>query len=310
MVGTDVAPVLTSREDVPEWVTRCLNCHALLTGRFCANCGQRAVPPHPTARELAGDAIAELSGWDGKLVRTLHALILRPGELTRAVVTGQRARYVSPVRVYLTCSLLYFLFAALAPLPPVEAEFDVGVGVGAGESTPGERALAKAMLNGLGALTPEERADADGEIASQPWIVRPMLRAMAEDFRGVRQRAIAVMPRALFVLIPALAAILMVFHRGKPFPDHLYFAVHLQAFVFLALSLVTLAQSAKSLVVLGLVQLAMGAVILWYAMVAQRRVYGGTWPATALKTTGVGVIYLTLWGTSSMIATLWVSRGA
>ena len=64
MVGPDVAPVLTSGDDVPEWASRCLNCRALLTGRFCANCGQRAVPPHPTARELAGDAIAELSGWE------------------------------------------------------------------------------------------------------------------------------------------------------------------------------------------------------------------------------------------------------
>ena len=64
------------------WQTKCLNCGAQLSGAFCSECGQRAVPSHPTVRELASDAVAELSGWDGRLARTVRLLILRPGQLT------------------------------------------------------------------------------------------------------------------------------------------------------------------------------------------------------------------------------------
>jgi hypothetical protein len=45
-----------------------LNCGSPLTGPFCANCGQRNVPPYPSVRELAVDAFWELSGWDERFV--------------------------------------------------------------------------------------------------------------------------------------------------------------------------------------------------------------------------------------------------
>jgi 16S rRNA U516 pseudouridylate synthase RsuA-like enzyme len=87
----------------------CLNCGATLAGRFCADCGQRDVPPRPTVRELAGDAYGELVGWDGRLARTLALLLRSPGTLIREILDGRRSAYISPVRLYLACSLLYFL---------------------------------------------------------------------------------------------------------------------------------------------------------------------------------------------------------
>src|SRR5687767_11829400 len=93
----------------------CLNCGAALEGRFCSACGQRDVPPYPSVRELALDAATEFSGWDGRLSSTLRALVRRPGLLTLEFLEGRRARYVSPLRLYLSTSLAYFLLAAAAP---------------------------------------------------------------------------------------------------------------------------------------------------------------------------------------------------
>ena len=76
----------------------CLNCGEPLSGPFCSKCGQRAIPAYPTLRELAGDAWQELSGYDGRVVRTFRSLMRRPGALTLEVLEGHRARYVSPVR--------------------------------------------------------------------------------------------------------------------------------------------------------------------------------------------------------------------
>ena len=75
----------------------CLNCGAALRSAFCAECGQRAVPAHPTMSELAGDAFAELSGWDGKFISTFRTLLTKPGELTRQFVEGKRVRFIAPV---------------------------------------------------------------------------------------------------------------------------------------------------------------------------------------------------------------------
>src|SRR5262245_26883211 len=111
-------PLRTGRDaDNPatSWRTNCLNCGAALTGQFCAACGQRALPPHPTVRELAGDAFAEFSGWDGKFAETIRLLFTKPGELTRQWLEGRRVHFISPLRLYLTASLLFFLVAAAAP---------------------------------------------------------------------------------------------------------------------------------------------------------------------------------------------------
>src|SRR5262245_25138589 len=92
----------------------CLNCGAALHGSFCSACGQRAVPPDPSVSELAGDAWQELSGYDGRIASTVRGLF-RPGHLTREYVAGRRKRYLSPVRLYLIVSVMYFLVAAAAP---------------------------------------------------------------------------------------------------------------------------------------------------------------------------------------------------
>src|SRR6185503_15425032 len=93
---------------------RCLNCGEVLGGAFCSACGQRSVPINPTVSELAGDAWNELSGYDGRIAATFRHL-LRPGQLTVDYLQGRRARYLSPVRLYLICSVVYFLVAAAAP---------------------------------------------------------------------------------------------------------------------------------------------------------------------------------------------------
>src|SRR5687767_329412 len=93
----------------------CLNCGAPLSGVFCSRCGQRDIPPYPSVRELAVDVVTEFSGWDGRLALTLRELVRRPGMLTREFLEGRRARYISPLRLYLVSSLVYFLLAAAAP---------------------------------------------------------------------------------------------------------------------------------------------------------------------------------------------------
>jgi len=293
-----------------SWATVCQNCGAALDGRFCALCGQRAIPPHPTVRELAGDAWDELVGWDGKLLRTIRLLVVHPGALTRAALEGRRARYISPVRLYLACSILYFLAAAAVPLPDAAISFDVGVGVGAGapNRTPGDAALDKAIRRGFESLSLEERAAVEAAIAAQPAVLRPLVRNVAHDYAGLRRRVGESFPRALFVLVPALAVVLGLFYRRRHYPEHLYAALHLQTFVFLVLTLATLAEYTRSALVIGAATIGAALVIVGHAILAQRRVYAESWLKTVAKAVSVAALYGALWGATSLGVALWAAR--
>jgi hypothetical protein len=289
----------------------CLNCGAALAGPFCSHCGQRVIPPHPTTKELVGDAYDELVGWDGKFARTIRLLLTRPGELTRAVIEGQRNRYVRPVKLYLSCSVLFFLVQAGVPFPDTEADFEIGFGIRAGQATdqtPGEAALGKAVTRGLSSLTPAERADMDREIDAQPRFFRPLLRAIAEDYAGLMRRVSDAIPRVLFVLIPVLALVLRLFYRGRHYPEHLYFATHFGAFVFVVLTLESVVEFSRSLPAIAAAQLIGALVIVVYVVIALRRVYGGSWLATVAKALGVSVIYGALWASAVLAVTMWASR--
>ena len=87
----------------------CSNCATVLSGPVCHSCGQTADTFHRPIWDLLLDILDGLFGLEGRLWRTLPALMFQPGKLTRHYLSGVRARYVTPFRLYLTASLLFFL---------------------------------------------------------------------------------------------------------------------------------------------------------------------------------------------------------
>jgi hypothetical protein len=88
----------------------CLNCGSRLTGPFCAMCGQKA-HVHRSVRAFFQDFLVGLFNFEGKFWRTLPMLAWRPGEMTRRYIAGERARFISPVALY-----LFTVFAMFAVL--------------------------------------------------------------------------------------------------------------------------------------------------------------------------------------------------
>jgi hypothetical protein len=293
----------------------CLNCGSPLSGPFCAGCGQRDVPPYPSVRELAVDAVSEFSGWDGRLAQTLRTLVRHPGVLTREFLEGRRARYISPLRVYLTASLVYFVLAASAPEVRLESGKILGLRVGAtakDDPNPMSRAdrvgaSASRALETGDALTAAERAAALEDISRAPALMQPFLRRSVEDPGGLKRRILETMPRMLFVLLPIFAGILALFYRGRKYPEHLYFAIHLHAFIFLALAVSELLKFTQSVLLVSGASLIALISIPIYATLAFRRVYGGSLARTLLKEVAIAAIYA-LTAAGGFITTIyWVS---
>lgn len=86
----------------------CPNCEAPVSGHFCANCGQEAILHHASTREFLHEFIGHYVALEGKLWGSLSRLLFRPGLLTNEYIRGRRVRFVQPLRLYLTLSLLFF----------------------------------------------------------------------------------------------------------------------------------------------------------------------------------------------------------
>lgn len=85
----------------------CLNCGSALAGEFCSNCGQVA-HIHRTLASIGHDLLHGVWHFEGKIWRTLPMLFTRPGQLTRRYVAGERARFVSPLALFLFSVFLMF----------------------------------------------------------------------------------------------------------------------------------------------------------------------------------------------------------
>jgi len=88
----------------------CLNCGTPLVGAYCAACGQKS-HVHRSLRGFLFDFVQGLYNFEGKIWRTLPMLAWQPGEMTRRYIAGERARFISPVALY-----LFTVFAMFAVL--------------------------------------------------------------------------------------------------------------------------------------------------------------------------------------------------
>ncbi len=101
----------------------CRNCGTRVERRFCTNCGQLGADFHRPIWDLVTSSIGDMFAFDGRLWRTLPALMLRPGRVTRDYIEGRRARYVPPFRLFLLTSVIFFLtvFTVLENQPWMKA---------------------------------------------------------------------------------------------------------------------------------------------------------------------------------------------
>lgn len=89
----------------------CSDCGHAVSGNFCANCGQ-PTHVHRTLLHLGEELLHGVMHFDGRVWRTVPLLVTNPGRLTREWVAGKRARYVSPLGLFLfTIFLMFFVLS-------------------------------------------------------------------------------------------------------------------------------------------------------------------------------------------------------
>ena len=250
--------------------------------RYCPDCGQETNLKPPRIGEFIQQFGGAYLSTEGALWRTFALLLFKPGELTRQYLAGRRRRYVLPLRLYLTVSVVALVLVRLvatanlaieghertAPSPPSQAQVALG---------PGRAGLKDGVFfcRGVPAWLCQrlkKRIDVDAK-------------GMAAQLERFNDRFLGNLGGAMFVLLPIFAVWLKLayFNRRMRYTEHLVFALHLHAFWFLMVALFT--TGIDAIVALGMLALPV------YSVLAARRVYGGRWCTTVLRGMAIMLAY-------------------
>ncbi|HEX5008396.1 MAG TPA: DUF3667 domain-containing protein [Hyphomonadaceae bacterium] len=86
----------------------CANCGSQIDGKFCAECGQPA-NIHRTLGHMGAEFLRGIFNLDTRAWKTVPLLLFRPGTLTSSYIHGQRARYISPLAMFLLSVFTMFV---------------------------------------------------------------------------------------------------------------------------------------------------------------------------------------------------------
>ena len=274
----------------------CLNCGTNVQLTYCPECGQREIDSDPTLKEFLHELAEEFLHWDGKLATTFRMLVARPGALTNEYLAGRRVRYISPLRVYLTCSLLFFFFGAIVPPP---------------ERVVSQKGGQVSTHLGVITITESDSAATIAALDSMAQHRKVVSRVWGKHFgAAMRQRGAvtadmaAAIPKTMFVLVPLFAALVMLVFRRmrRRFPQHLAFALHVHAYMFLVLTLMLVRRFIPTMVpAIVVLELVCFAAIIVYLVRALRTVYNvGTGGAIA-RTALIASTYLVAFGGAMLV---------
>lgn len=309
-------PVIVTPDPAPELPLQrppaCANCGAMLSGTYCAACGQRHEAHVHTLSHFMAEAIEGITHADSRLWRTLGYLLARPGMLTCEFLGGRRASYLPPFRLYLVISLVFFLVgapghvsvkrqslgdaadsAASGLAKPQDAEHKVSISFG------GLDVLCKSL---------EDPAASTGILRKQ--LRERCGRLSAGDGSSLGEVVVHNVPRAMFAFLPLLALVMkaLYWRQRRYYVEHLLFLIHNHACIFLTATLLILfSRLPYTDPFMGWLWSAAAIYAVWYLYRAMRKVYGQARGITLAKYLTLGTSYV---ATSVMMLTLTVVYSA
>lgn len=233
----------------------CPNCSTSLLGSHCHECGQKKLDATEySLKRFIGRAINDFTDLESnKVFRTLSAMLVRPGLLVVEYLGGRRGSYLGPLKLYLTFSALYFLFAWTA--------------------------------------LSEVRGNSAQRIARNPQTVSIAKQrgmdpnAFAEKIQEKAEKYASGL-RVFSVLISGTFLAALYFRMRKYYAEHLVFSLYYYSFDFFFKSLFALLFLACAAIGIRLPTLILNffyPIALTYLILALRRVYQQKWAMTVLK---------------------------
>lgn len=235
-------------------IEACPNCTTALIGAHCHSCGQKKINSNELAlKRFLARVVGDITDIESsKIFKTLRAMFTKPGLLATEYLAGRRSNYVGPIKLYLTFSAIYFVFAwgALA---------DIRGGT--------ERTLRNPML-----VNVARKRGVD------PSVLADKVHQKAEKYASAF--------RFFSVLISGTFLAAFYFRMKKYYVEHLVFSLYYYSFDFFcksAFALVFIVVAAMGWKLPEQVLSLFYPVAFVYLLFAMKRVYQERWLITTLK---------------------------
>ncbi|MCZ6643263.1 MAG: DUF3667 domain-containing protein [Gammaproteobacteria bacterium] len=290
----------------------CPNCGKERDARFCPNCGQNDRNYLRSLIPVLWEIVRETFEIDGRLFRSLRLLVTRPGALSIEFSENRRAQYMSPIRMYLFVSILFFftltLNTEIAPMDTVvisEVEADTqGVLLNDDNLELFKRLLSSAnrdkvdqivartdslprlMLIATANSLAEEPEEAQQIGETQRFLIGQLVEVLDKPEVAL-DKLMDNLPIALFLLLPVYAVLLQLFYlgSGRFYVEHLIFGVYLHTLAFLLFTVLMVLPDEISVIATLSSFLQLGFLV--YYFMALKRYYGQNGFVTTLKFIGL-----------------------
>lgn len=237
---------MNAATDAPA-ATNCQHCDVPLHGRYCHVCGDDSLPPARGWRDLIEDWADSVFSFTEAVPRTLKALLTRPSLVPRALRAGDKKSFLPPVKLYLSISLVFFLFVAVSEVEIVQ--LDIVPDSDQPMRVVVDHGIVRGMVGAhLGAkwLRPEREHTRNPDAVAaferaKGEVHDPFDRALLSAAEAVADHPGALNddietwgPRALWVAMPLYALLLWALYRkGRMLSEHLIFSLWAHAIMFL-----------------------------------------------------------------------------
>ncbi len=291
----------------------CLNCNAVVNGKYCSICGQENLEPQESLWHLIVHFFNDITHFDGKFFSSLKYVFTKPGFLTGEYVRGRRTSYLNPVRFYVFTSFVFFLifFSFLKSDGLIKFDEDTAIEKNKTDSIKvnnvlnlaGADSLEKATVNKKQKVSTssffrvadyKNRAEYDslkklGKTTNK-WLKKVLINKqfeLQEKYGDDRERTIEAwkheivrfLPQMLFLSLPFFAILLKILYvrRNKfYYVAHIIFTIHFYIFVYITILLSSFSKTISEFNYLGWVKV-IGVIIsispVYYLYRAMRNFY-------------------------------------
>lgn len=216
----------------------CQNCGEEVLKRFCPACGQENTETRHSFGYLVRHFIEDFTHYEGSFWKTMKYLLFRPGYLTLTYLEGKRARYVSPVKLYIFVSFISFFLMHVFPdfntYDPEEEEMKQNAGMYA------ETAYKNSLqyYDSVQLSLPEAKRDGPVLQKIQRKLILLNESNSDEMSEKLAEQLEKITPKALFFFMPLFAFILWLFQNKKKhlYFDHGIFTLHYFSFILIIIT--------------------------------------------------------------------------
>lgn len=223
----------------------CLNCHFVVPGRFCANCGQENTEQEKSFFSLFTHFIEDLVHYDSSFRKTVSALLFRPGHVTVEYLSGRRKKYVAPVKLYIFINFVAFFLLTFTVSHDTQKIVSTPESRSQADSLWNERTRGSKLFTSVRELDSAQalKPQAEKMTRVEYWFAKRTARVIeqntpAEFMEKLMNALLASIPKALFFYMPIFALALWVFQSKKRwfYFDHGIFTLHYFSFILLTFS--------------------------------------------------------------------------